>query len=75
MTVLKTDVSLCGGFLTWLTRTRREWLNGRKVPTLGSSVLTQLRGRYLNVKWDVKELEQKKDEIVAGDKLKLRMVV
>jgi hypothetical protein len=57
--VLTDDVGLCGGFLTWLTRTRRDWLSGR----------------YISVNWDVDELEKKKEEIVAKDKLKFRMVV
>jgi len=34
-----------------------------------------LNGRYVASNWDVDELEGKKDEIVAGDKLKFRMVV
>jgi hypothetical protein len=42
-----------------LTRERREWLGGR----------------YLSATWDVDELESKRDEIVAEDKLKSRMVV
>nr|POE80986.1 short chain dehydrogenase andi [Quercus suber] len=53
------DVGLCGAFLIWLVKERREWLNGR----------------YLDATWDVEELEQKRDEIVAGDKLKMRLVV
>jgi hypothetical protein len=57
--VLLDDIGLCGGFLTWLTKDRREWLGGR----------------YLNVGWDVDELEKKKDEIVREDKLKFRMVI
>jgi hypothetical protein len=57
--VLSDDIGLCGGFLTWLTREKRPWLSGR----------------YVSVAWDVEELEAKKDEIVKGDKLKMRMVV
>jgi NAD(P)-dependent dehydrogenase (short-subunit alcohol dehydrogenase family) len=57
--LLLDDIGLCGGFLTWLTKDRREWLGGR----------------YLNVGWDVDELEKKKDEIVREDKLKFRMVI
>lgn len=57
--VLQTDVGLCGGFLTWLTKTRREWLSGR----------------YVSVHWDVDELEGKKEEIVKEDKLKFRMAI
>ncbi|KAI9707012.1 MAG: putative secondary metabolism biosynthetic enzyme [Bogoriella megaspora] len=53
------DVGLCGAFLVWLTKERREWLSGR----------------YLSANWDVEELEAKKDAIVGGDQLKMRMVV
>lgn len=53
------DPDLCGGWLTWLTRERREWLSGR----------------YLSVLWDVDELEAMKDEIVSKDKLKFTMTV
>jgi len=57
--VLTDDVGLCGGFLTWLTKERREWLSGR----------------YLAVTWDVDELAKMEDEIAVKDKLKFRMVV
>ncbi|KAF2397065.1 NAD(P)-binding protein [Trichodelitschia bisporula] len=57
--VLVDDPGLCGGWLTWLTRERREWLSGR----------------YVSVNWDVEELEGKRQEIVSGDKLKFRMMV
>jgi len=57
--VLQTDIGLAGGFCTWLTKERREYLSGR----------------FLSVHWDVDELESKKDEILEGDKLKFRMVV
>lgn len=50
---------LCAGFVVWLTKGQRAWLNGR----------------YVSATWDVDELEAKKDDIVKGDKLKLRMVV
>ncbi|KAE9968118.1 hypothetical protein EG328_007788 [Venturia inaequalis] len=56
---LTDDPGLAGGFLTWLTKEKREWLSGR----------------YISVTWDVEELEQQKDDIVAKDKLKMRMVV
>lgn len=26
---LTDDIGLCGGFLTWLTKERRDWLSGR----------------------------------------------
>ncbi|KAK1073202.1 hypothetical protein LTR74_001911 [Friedmanniomyces endolithicus] len=57
--LLTDDVKLCGGFLTWLTREKREWLSGR----------------YLSAAWDVDELTAMKEEIVEGDKLVMRMVV
>jgi hypothetical protein len=57
--VLTDDPGLAGGFLTWLTKEKRTWLSGR----------------YVSVTWDVKELEEQKEEIVAKDKLKMRMVV
>ncbi|KAL9079174.1 MAG: hypothetical protein Q9157_001925 [Trypethelium eluteriae] len=50
---------LCGAFLVWLTKERREWLSGR----------------YLSANWDVEELESKKDAIIGGDLLKTRMTV
>jgi len=53
------DVGLCGAFLVWLTKEKREWLSGR----------------YISANWDVEELEGMKQEIVKGDKLKMRMVV
>ncbi|KAI1612564.1 putative oxidoreductase ucpA [Exophiala viscosa] len=50
---------LCAGFAVWLTKGQRTWLNGR----------------YVAATWDVDELEDKKDAILDGDKLKMRMVV
>jgi hypothetical protein len=50
---------LCGGFIVWLTKGNKRWLNGR----------------YLSAAWDVDELEAKKYEIIEGNKLKVRMVV
>lgn len=57
--VLKDDVGLCGGFLTWLTKERRDWLSGR----------------HLVANWDVGALLKRKQEIVDGDKLVFKMVV
>lgn len=57
--VLTDDVGLCGGFLTWLTAEKRDWLSGR----------------YVSVNWDTEELEGMKDDIVKGDKLTSKMVV
>ncbi|KAI1641228.1 hypothetical protein F4809DRAFT_637006 [Biscogniauxia mediterranea] len=45
--------------LVYLTLKRREWLGGR----------------YVNVTWDLPELMSKEDEIVKGDKLKVKLVV
>ena len=53
------EVGLCGAFLLWLVKERREWLSGR----------------YLSANWDVDELEAKRDIIVNKDQLKMRMVV
>ncbi|TVY81599.1 Short chain dehydrogenase citE [Lachnellula suecica] len=53
------DLGLCGAFLVWLVKEKREWLSGR----------------YMSANWDVEELESKKDAIVNGDQLKMRLVV
>lgn len=45
--------------IVFLTRERRQWL----------------AGRYINVTWDMPELMAMKDEIVKGDKLKVRLVL
>jgi hypothetical protein len=45
--------------LVFLTQERREWL----------------AGRYLSLNWDMPTLLSMKDEIVKGDKLKVRLVV
>jgi hypothetical protein len=50
---------LPGGFVVWLTATPRTWL----------------AGRYVSATWDVEKLGSMKDEIVSGDKLKVKMVV
>ncbi|KAF3009472.1 hypothetical protein E8E13_002649 [Curvularia kusanoi] len=50
---------LCGGFTVWLTAEPRAWLGGR----------------YVDATWDVDALEKLKDEIVEGDKLKVKLVV
>ena len=55
----KDSPELCGAFAIWLVKEKREWLNGR----------------YLDATWDVEELEKKREEIVSGDKLKMRLVV
>ncbi|KAI1417108.1 NAD(P)-binding protein [Hypoxylon sp. FL1857] len=45
--------------LVYLTSQKRDWL----------------AGRYINVTWDLPELMKMRDEIVEGDKLKVRLVV
>lgn len=50
---------LAADTLVWLTRDRKEWLAGRDVV----------------VNWDVEELDAKKEEVLQGDKLKVRLVV
>ncbi|KAF2262542.1 NAD(P)-binding protein [Lojkania enalia] len=54
-----TDTSpLAGGCIVWLTAEGRTWLSGR----------------YVSVNWDVNRLLEMKNEIVEGDKLKMKMV-
>ncbi|KAI0847843.1 putative oxidoreductase [Daldinia vernicosa] len=55
--VITDEVALPADTLAWLGAERRPWMNGR----------------FINVKWDMKELEAKKDEIVKGDLLKFRL--
>jgi hypothetical protein len=50
---------LCGGFTVWLTAKPRKWLSGR----------------YIAASWDVKVLEEKRDDVVREDKLKVRLVI
>ncbi|KAL4961559.1 SDR family NAD(P)-dependent oxidoreductase [Aspergillus stella-maris] len=50
---------LCADSLVFLTETRREWL----------------AGRYISVTWDMEELLEREEEIVSGDKLRVRMVI
>ncbi|KAF1809297.1 NAD(P)-binding protein [Eremomyces bilateralis CBS 781.70] len=57
--ILTDDIGLVGGFLTWLTKEKRDWLSGR----------------YVSVNWDVEQLESMREEIVKEDKLKFRMAV
>lgn len=53
------DPGLCGAFLVWLVKEKRQWLSGR----------------YMSSNWDVMELEELKEQIVREDKLTMRMVV
>ena len=57
--MLTDSVELCSGFAVWLTKGPRTWLGGR----------------YVSSNWDVDEFETKREEVVSGDKLKVRMVV
>lgn len=50
---------LAGDTITWLSKERRDWL----------------QGRYVDCCWDMGELEARKDEIVSEDKLKARLSV
>ncbi|KAF3065306.1 putative oxidoreductase YxbG [Daldinia childiae] len=55
--VLTDEVALPADTLAWLGAERRPWMNGR----------------FINVKWDMKELEARKDEIVEKDLLTFRL--
>lgn len=57
--VLNDKPEMAGDTIAFLTRERRDWL----------------AGRYISCTWDMEEFLSKKDEIVNGDKLKVRMVV
>ena len=50
---------LCADTLVFLTESRREWL----------------AARYISVTWDMEEFLSREEEIVQGDKLKVRMVI
>jgi NAD(P)-dependent dehydrogenase (short-subunit alcohol dehydrogenase family) len=50
---------LAGDTCVWLGAERREWL----------------AGRYVSAGWDLEELEGRKEEIVKGDLLKVRLAV
>lgn len=50
---------LAGDTMVFLTAEKRRWL----------------AGMFINCQWDMPEFLAKKDEIVEGDKLKVRMVV
>lgn len=49
---------LAGDTVTFLTAEERKWLGGR----------------YVNVTWDMPQLMEKEEDIVKGDKLKVRLV-
>ncbi|KAI3320001.1 NAD(P)-binding protein [Xylariaceae sp. AK1471] len=57
--IFKETAALTGDSMVWLAKKRREWLSGR----------------FVSVTWDMQELEQKREEIVSKDSLKLRLTV
>lgn len=57
--VLVDTPELAADTIVWLTRERRGWLNAR----------------YVSCNWDMRELEGKREEVVRGDLLKVRMAV
>jgi NAD(P)-dependent dehydrogenase (short-subunit alcohol dehydrogenase family) len=50
---------IAGDTIAWLAAERREWLSGR----------------YVSCPWNMEELVARREEIVAQDKLKLRMTL
>lgn len=56
---LNDTAELPGGFIVWLTAEPRKWLSGR----------------YVSAPWDVETLDSMREDIVAGDKLKVKLVV
>jgi hypothetical protein len=59
LAVLIDKPELAGDSLAFLTQEKREWL----------------AGRYLSLNWDIPTLLSRKDEIVKGDKLKVKLVI
>ncbi|KAM0248993.1 hypothetical protein ACHAQJ_009242 [Trichoderma viride] len=57
--VLIDPPELSANTFVWLTKERREWLSGR----------------FINVCWDMEELEKKKDEVLQKNALKFRIVL
>lgn len=57
--LLNDTVELPADALVFLTQIRREWL----------------AGRYVDLSWDMPELLSREEEIVRGDKLKVKLVV
>lgn len=53
------EPELSGDSMVWFACERKEWLSGR----------------YVSCTWDVDELEGKKERILEGDLLKVRMAV
>ncbi|TGO31666.1 hypothetical protein BHYA_0449g00020 [Botrytis hyacinthi] len=50
---------LAADTIVWLTREKQGWLNGR----------------YISANWDMEEIMSRKDEIVEGNKLRVRLVL
>lgn len=57
--ILNDKPELAGDSMVWLTAVRREWL----------------AGRYVSVTWDMEEFLGRKQNIVEGDLLKIRLDV
>ena len=57
--IFKETPELTGDSLVWLAKEPRVWLSGR----------------FVSVTWDMQELEQKREEIVAKDLLKFRLTL
>ena len=57
--VLVDTPALGADTIVWVTADNRVWLSGR----------------FVSVNWDMPELEARKDDIVAGDKLKMKLAV
>ncbi|KAF9368461.1 hypothetical protein CPC16_005325 [Podila verticillata] len=57
--ILVDTPELAADSIAWLTQHQLQWLSGR----------------YVSVNWDLPELMTKKEEIVEGDKLKMRIVI
>jgi hypothetical protein len=58
-TVFIDTAELSADTIVYLTKQKRAWLGGR----------------YINCAWDMPELMAQEDEIVKGDKLKVKMVI
>lgn len=57
--LLQDTPELCADSVAWLTQYRPLWLSGR----------------FIRVNWDLPELMAKEEEVVEGDKLKMRIVI
>ncbi|KAL3481713.1 hypothetical protein BJX99DRAFT_253240 [Aspergillus californicus] len=57
--LFKDPPSLAGQTIAWLTQERRDWL----------------QGRWISCNWDMEELLARKQEILGGDKLKMRLKI